>query len=529
MSTLVRGQKTKLGEITRSTNLQVAMSSDRPDADISVFGVDGSGRLSDDRYFIFYNQLSSPEGAIVASPVSNARVNVKVDLAKLPPQVQRLVFTVTGEQAGPGNTQFTLTGSDGGYATYSTAAAELSGEKALILAELYLKDEWRLAAVGQGFQGGLEALLEHFGGQTASPPSQPPQSQPPQPTYQPPPNYQPPPQPTSQYGQYTGQTTPPMPAVQTSKPNTPPGASNTSSSGSMGYQQGSTQQERAAMSGSGMRGAESIRRSSGQTMNQGGRADVIDYHIFGDDMQLVEIELDHGESVQAEVGAMMYMGDGIKMNTGMGGDGGGIMQGLLGGLRRAISGESFFITSFVYQGQGKGHVAFAAPYPGRIVPLDLSEFGNEFFCQKDAFLCAAKGVDISIAFTKRIGAGFFGGEGFILQRLKGDGRAFIHAGGAIVQRDLKAGETLRVDTGCLVGMAPSVDYNIEFIGGFKNALFGGEGLFMATLKGPGRIYLQSLPLSRLADRLKSALRRQTGEQRGAGGSGLLGDVISGGR
>ncbi len=521
MSTLVRGQKTKLGEITRSTNLQVAMSSDRSDADISVFGVDSSGKLTDERYFIFYNQLSSPEGAIVASPASNGRVNVNVDLAKLPPQVQRLVFTVTGEQAGPGNTQFTLTGSDGGYATYSTAAAELSGEKALILAELYLKDEWRLAAVGQGFQGGLEALLEHFGGQSASPPPpQPPQAHP---------NYQPPPQTNTQYGQFTGQTTPPMPSVQTSKPNMPPGASNVSSSGSSSFQQQSTQQQRAAMSGSGMQGAESIRRSSGQTMNQGGSADVIDYHIFGDDMQLVEVELDHGESVQAEVGAMMYMGDGIKMNTGMGGDGGGIMQGLLGGLRRAISGESFFITSFVFQGQGKGHVAFAAPYPGRIVPLDLSEFGNEFFCQKDAFLCAAKGVDISVAFTKRIGAGFFGGEGFILQRLKGDGRAFIHAGGAIVQRDLKSGETLRVDTGCLVGMAPTVDYNIEFIGGFKNALFGGEGLFMATLKGPGRIYLQSLPLSRLADRLKSALRRQTGEQRGAGGSGLLGDIISGGR
>ena len=419
MTTLVRGQKTKLTGVTQSTNLQVALSSDRADADISVFGVDDAGRLSDDRYFVFYNNLSSPEGAIVASPATNGRVNVKVDLSRLPSQVQRLVFTVTGEQAGPGNTQFTLTGVDGGYATYSTAAAELSGEKALILAELYLKDEWRLAAVGQGFQGGLEALLEHFGGQSASPQSQLPQSQ------QPPPNYQPPPQPTSQpgqnYAQQYGQQqpTPPIP-VQTSKPSTPPG---TSSSGSAGY--GSSAR---GASGSGMQGAESLRRNSGETMNSGGSADVVDYYIFGDDMQLVEIELDPGESVQAEVGAMMYMGDGIEMNTGLGGGEGGIMRGLLGGLRRAISGESFFITSFVHGGQGKGHVAFAAPYPGRIIPLDLDEFGNEFLCQKDAFLCAAKGIDISIAFTKRLGAGFFGGEGFILQRLKG-GRTRLYPRG----------------------------------------------------------------------------------------------------
>lgn len=239
-------------------------------------------------------------------------------------------------------------------------------------------------------------------------------------------------------------------------------------------------------------------------------ADVLDYKIFGDDMQLVEIELDPGEAVRAEAGAMMYMEPSILMQTNAEG-------GLFGGLKRMVTGESFFITSFLHNGaSGKSHVAFGAPYPGKIIPLDLGKLGGTFICQKDSFLCAAKGIDIDIAFTKRIGAGFFGGEGFILQRLTGDGLAFVHAGGTIVRKDLQPGETLRVDTGCLVAFPPSVNYDVQFVGGFKNALFGGEGLFMATLTGPGPVYLQSLPLSRLADRMMAAVSRNIGEKRGSG-------------
>jgi uncharacterized protein (TIGR00266 family) len=252
-------------------------------------------------------------------------------------------------------------------------------------------------------------------------------------------------------------------------------------------------------------------------------ADEIDFKVYGDDMQIVEIELDPGEACRAEAGAMMYMEPGIEMQTGTDG-------GIFKGLSRMITGESFFITSFMYSGQGKGHVAFGAPYPGKIIPLELSEFGGEFVCQKDAFLCAAQGVEIEIAFTKKIGAGLFGGEGFILQRLKGDGRAFLHAGGTIIAKDLQAGETLRVDTGCLVGLQNSVDYDIQFVGGFKNALFGGEGLFIAKLTGPGRVYLQSLPFSRLADRVMAAARyQQRGEKKGVGGIGgnILGGLLGG--
>lgn len=251
-------------------------------------------------------------------------------------------------------------------------------------------------------------------------------------------------------------------------------------------------------------------------------ADVIDYKIFGDDMQLVEIELDHGEGVRAEAGALMYMENGIEMQTSTGG-------GLFKGFKRMLTGESFFITTFMYNGPGKGHVAFGAPYPGRIIPLELDKLGGTFLCQKDSFLCAARGIEIELAFTKRLGAGIFGGEGFILQRLEGHGRIFLHAGGAIIQRELTHGETLRVDTGCLVAFAPTVDYDIQFIGGFKNALFGGEGLFLAKLTGPGRVYLQSLPFSRLADRIIAASRSGKGESRAfAGfGAGLLGGMISG--
>ncbi len=250
-------------------------------------------------------------------------------------------------------------------------------------------------------------------------------------------------------------------------------------------------------------------------------ADVIDYKIYGDDMQIVEIELDPGEGVRAEAGAMLYMEDGIEMQTSTGG-------GIFKGFKRIITGESFFITSFIYHGSGKGHVSFAAPYPGKIIPIDLTRFGGRILCQKDAFLCAAAGIEIEVAFTKRLGAGLFGGEGFILQELTGDGMAFIHAGGTILERDLALGERLRVDTGCLVAIAPTVDYDIQFVGGFKNALFGGEGMFLAVLRGPGKVYLQSLPFSRMADRIYAAARfQQKGEQKGIGGFGILGNLISG--
>jgi uncharacterized protein (TIGR00266 family) len=249
---------------------------------------------------------------------------------------------------------------------------------------------------------------------------------------------------------------------------------------------------------------------------------VIDYEIFCDDMQLVEIGLDPGEGVRAEAGAMMYKEQGIQMQTSTGG-------GLFKGFKRMLTGETFFITNFTMEGSGKGHVAFGAPYPGKVVPIDLADFGGEFICQKDSFLCAAQGVEVDIAFTKKLGAGLFGGEGFILQRLSGDGMAFVHAGGALIEKNLGSGERLDIDTGCLVGLAPSVDYDIRFVGGFKNALFGGEGIFLATLTGPGTVFLQSLPFSRLADRIIQAsrvgIRKSKGEQRGVAGIG--GDIIGG--
>lgn len=255
-----------------------------------------------------------------------------------------------------------------------------------------------------------------------------------------------------------------------------------------------------------------------------GVADVIDYKIIGDDMQIVEIELDPGEGVRAEAGTMMYMDQGIEMQTGTGG-------GMFKGFKRMITGESFFITTFMNNCQGKQRVAFGAPYPGKVVALDLDKLGGKFLCQKDSFLCAARGIEIEVAFTKRIGTGFFGGEGFILQKLQGDGLAFVHAGGTLVERDLAPGEVLRVDTGCLAAFSTTVNYDIQFVGGFKNALFGGEGLFLARLTGPGKVFLESLPLSRLADRIVSASRfgSNKGETKGIGGIGgnLLGDLLSG--
>jgi uncharacterized protein (TIGR00266 family) len=255
-------------------------------------------------------------------------------------------------------------------------------------------------------------------------------------------------------------------------------------------------------------------------------ADVIDYKIYGDDLQLVEVELDQGEGVRAEAGTMTYMEDGIQMQTGMEG-------GLFSGFKRMVTGESFFITTFMNNDANacKRHVAFAAPYPGKIVAFDLDQFNGQVLCQKDSFLCAARGTEIEIAFTKRPGAGFFGGEGFILQRLTGNGMVFVHAGGAVIEKDLAPRETLRVDTGCLVAFATTVDYDIQFVGGFKNALFGGEGLFLAKLTGPGKVYLQSLPFSRLVDRIKRGLSfsQSGGEQKGVAGIGgdLLKNIISG--
>ena len=256
----------------------------------------------------------------------------------------------------------------------------------------------------------------------------------------------------------------------------------------------------------------------------------IDYQIFGNEMQYVEVELDPMEAAVAEAGGMMYMEDGIEMET-IFGDGSQQNSGLLGSLmgagRRLLVGESLFMTVFQNRGQGKRRVAFGAPFAGKIIPLKLNEIGGEILAQKDAFLCAAKGVSIGIAFTKRLGAGFFGGEGFILERLQGDGLAFIHAGGTIHQRDLSAGEVLRVDTGCIVAFQPSVQYDIQYVGKIKSALFGGEGLFFATLRGPGRIWLQSLPLSRLAGRIVAAAPQtgRGGREEGSilGGLGRLMD------
>src|SRR5438876_8225129 len=230
----------------------------------------------------------------------------------------------------------------------------------------------------------------------------------------------------------------------------------------------------------------------------------VDYKVFGDDMQFVEVELDPGEATVAEAGGMMYMEDGIEMET-VFGDGSqqqsGFVGALIGAGKRLLVGESLFMTVFLNKSSQKKRVAFGAPYPGKIVPVHLAEIGGELITQKDSFLAAAKGVSIGIAFQKRLGAGFFGGEGFIMERLQGDGWAFIHAGGMLIERTLGPGELVRVDTGCLVALQPSVDYDIEFVGKIKSALFGGEGLFFATLRGPGRVWLQSLPLSRMARRI----------------------------
>jgi len=234
----------------------------------------------------------------------------------------------------------------------------------------------------------------------------------------------------------------------------------------------------------------------------------IDYQVFGDDMQYVEIELDPGEAVVAEAGGMMFMEDGIDMET-IFGDGSSQRSGFLGAVmgagKRLLTGESMFMTVFLNRGVGKKKVAFGAPYPGKIVPVHLAELGGELIAQKDSFLVAAKGVSLGIAFQRKLGVGLFGGEGFIMQRLQGNGWVFVHAGGTLMERTLSPGERLRIDTGCIVALQPSVNYEIEYVGKVKSALFGGEGLFFATLRGPGKIWLQSLPLSRMANRIVAAV------------------------
>ena len=247
------------------------------------------------------------------------------------------------------------------------------------------------------------------------------------------------------------------------------------------------------------------------------RTDEIDYDIFGDDMQFVEVTLDPGEVVVAEAGGMMYMSNGIDMQTVFGDP--SKQQGMFGKLldagKRMVTGESLFLTTFGATGNQREQVAFAAPYPGKIIPMHLDELGGEIICQKDSFLCAARGVHIGIAFQKKILAGLFGGEGFILQRLTGDGIAFVHAGGTIHRRELQSGETLRLDTGCIVAFQPSVDYDIKMTGGIKNAIFGGEGLFLATLRGPGTVWVQSLPFTRLAGRILANVKPGGGKGEGS--------------
>lgn len=257
----------------------------------------------------------------------------------------------------------------------------------------------------------------------------------------------------------------------------------------------------------------------------------IDYEIFGEEMQYVAVELDPDETAIAETGAFMMMEDGIEMST-LFGDGstqsksGGLLGKLLNAGKRLITGEGLFITAYTNVGQGKKKVSFASPYPGKIIPVDLYEYGGKVICQKDAFLCAAKGVALGIEFQRKLGTGLFGGEGFIMQKLEGDGMAFIHAGGHVFHKDLQPGELLRVDTGCLVGFTQQINYDIEMVKGIRNKLFGGEGFFFATLRGPGRVWIQTLPVSRLASRILTygtTNRKEEGSVLGGLGNLLDGD------
>jgi uncharacterized protein (TIGR00266 family) len=266
--------------------------------------------------------------------------------------------------------------------------------------------------------------------------------------------------------------------------------------------------------------------------------DVVDYEIKGAEMQFVEVELDPGEAAVGEAGSMMFMDAGIAMDTvfgdGSGGGGGGGLFGkLLGAGKRLVTGESLFTTVYTNQSQAKLRVAFAAPYPGKILPMDLRQLGGMLICQKDAFLCAARGVSLGIYFQQKLSVGFFGGEGFIMQKLEGDGLAFVHAGGTVLKRELRAGQTLLIDTGCVVAFTPTVNFEIQYVGKVKTALFGGEGLFFAKVTGPGTVWLQSLPFSRLASRVFAAAPQRGGGREegsmlgGFGAGGLLGGVLGG--
>lgn len=255
----------------------------------------------------------------------------------------------------------------------------------------------------------------------------------------------------------------------------------------------------------------------------------IDYRIIGEEMQYVEVELDPNETAIAESGSFMLMDDGVQMQT-IFGDGSGQERGLLGKLmsagKRILTGESLFMTAFTNTSHGKRRVSFASPYPGKIIPMDLHLLGGRLICQKDAFLCAAKGVNVGIALQRRLGTGLFGGEGFIMQKLEGDGMAFIHAGGHVFEREIQPGETLKIDTGCVVAYTQTIDFDIQFVGGIKNTLFGGEGLFFATLRGPGKVWIQTLPISRLASRILSygtINRKEEGSILGGIGNALDGD------
>ena len=258
------------------------------------------------------------------------------------------------------------------------------------------------------------------------------------------------------------------------------------------------------------------------------KAHEIEYRIIGEEMQCVEIELDPEETAIAESGTFMMMDDGVQMQT-IFGDGTGQQKGFLGKLmsagKRVLTGESLFMTTYTNVSQGKKKVYFASPYPGKVIPLDLLRMGGKMICQKDAFLCAAKGVTVGIEFQRKLGTGLFGGEGFIMQKLEGDGMAFVHAGGHIIERELQHGEVLKIDTGCIVAFTPSCDYDIQFVGGIKNTIFGGEGLFFASLRGPGRVWIQTLPVSRLASRiLQYGTIRRKDEGSILGG---LGNVVDG--
>jgi uncharacterized protein (TIGR00266 family) len=264
--------------------------------------------------------------------------------------------------------------------------------------------------------------------------------------------------------------------------------------------------------------------------------DVVDFEIKGSEMQFVEVELDPGEAAIGEAGSMMFMDAGIAMDSVFGDGGaqqGGFFGKLLGAGKRLVTGESLFTTVYTNQGSSKQRVGFAAPYPGKILPMNLKQLGGMLICQKDAFLCAARGVSLGIYFQQKLSVGFFGGEGFIMQKLEGDGLAFVHAGGTVVRRDLQPGQTLLVDTGCLVAMTPNVNFEVQYVGKIKTALFGGEGLFFAKVTGPGSVWLQSLPFSRLASRVFAAAPQRGGSREegsmlaGLAGGGVLGGILSG--